>query len=777
MPDRYLGEKYTENTLDLLRSIIRVATATLSQYENMDNNGGNKLQLYQIFRKLSKKATDDEPDELKLLRSLKAYFERKFPELFTGYLGSVVVFFMPGTNDPSPLYFGDYWNEPFKAGSPIKSRKKMDGRIEMISAKLRQYNAPKPEDDKYEYDPGHFFFCSSLHVKIISSLICDDPDNAIITGDLDSCGYSGLTSWAIPKENVELVIPTKNEDHPEFKIKWASDNPDRAYLPPMITSPVYVGEDSLVLMATFLDQQTFSDCKANQISFDRLLFCHNLCASDVLGKFYGSILRSGMAILRDNLQRTHISGRLFREISKNLRADDEDEGKFNYLWTKDGSKGRCLADLESSFSGDLLSDPGNVFEHVIKVEDRIYKQLVKEWCELGYGDSNLPKSMPLSDILKSLEQAQRALNTKGRDHILHQFQVFLLGCLIIRKYEDKFINCFSKSFEEIGGEYKDIEKDSAECSYLLKMAWFLCSTLHDVGYPVQDVDDVVEKLRFRVAKLLTLEEQYVEPINNFHVDEILYDDPRTYIILKDIARNFAEWQGGDKETWWYFFRHLAFNEKHHAIVSTISLCMCLLDYGKHDNIRAIKEFIKKPFWKYLTKHVLLPIILHHVYSWVEFDAAITKSYKVMKCGQKKKNRITGVFEELRTFYDHEQIENPTIKFEENPLAILLALCDIMQETGRPSGAREAYWPNSAADEVYFNGMHGYGDFVYDLTLQYGPNVKSKCITDKSDRFKKLDHLWKICDMSLQGFCFKILAQHKGKKGPPKEIGKNKWDGH
>ena len=68
-----------------------------------------------------------------------------------------------------------------------------------------------------------------------------------------------------------------------------------------------------------------------------------------------------------------------------------------------------------------------------------------------------------------------------RDHMVHPFQVFLMGSLIIDNNYDFFTSTHKRFFE-----------GSATDS--LEFAWLMCSTFHDICYPIQKYEEINKNL-------------------------------------------------------------------------------------------------------------------------------------------------------------------------------------------------------------------------------------------------------------------------------------------
>jgi hypothetical protein len=612
-------------------------------------------------------------------------------------------------------------------------------------------------------------------------------------GRYDSTIYAIPTSAKIEFGNQGVSLTT-----------WRESDDSREDMAAVISSPVFVNHDSFALMASFFNREDFRKVVENENTSDlkEMLLIHGLFARNVFGAFYEALLRDSMDALPKLLERTHISHSLLRESAKHLRVEN---GLFTYKWKKDGKTDLlCCADLEADLFGDVIHDADTVFDHVLKTEKGIYEKLYAEWDDHNLGENPLPSEMPLAEDLRGLEHAQRALGATSRDHIVHQFQVFLMGSLIIRKDEKRFRELFPPNIvkrdatDENGETEEEKKEEEGRQKYLLRLAWFLCATMHDVGYPIGLIDDVAENMRQSACKLLPLGGHFVDKPSSFRIDALLYDDPRTYIILRELTRMITIKSSKSEsskidEALWYFMRHLAFNRKHHAVASVVALCMRLIDGDSPtgtDTIGSAENFFreKNPFGHFIAKHVLMPVLLHHAYTWIDekgkiLDDYITKDKDncVKKTMVYKKSLISDALSSASNFFDPREGAKPGIKFSKFPLAILLAFCDILQETGRPAGARKDEWPDSENDHLEYPDGVG-GPFKFTLNLKYTGDDRSKCEDDCKKRYENLERLSKVFETeSLPLFEVTVHSKYKNSRnemyggGPwTKKFGSDVW---
>ncbi len=217
-----------------------------------------------------------------------------------------------------------------------------------------------------------------------------------------------------------------------------------------------------------------------------------------------------------------------------------------------------------------------------------------------------------------------------RDHFLHQFQVFLLGALII----DKLYNSGPvRSFEKL-------------CGCKLEFAWLAASTYHDFNYAIQELETWMtsffrQTLHVRHYQkdpfifLLDVEKTMVR--NEFlHKIEGLFeaigcgevDDPILRFILGRLTLN-----------------------KNHAALGALTFLNIFKGKGTLTTLAA--------------NHAAASILLHDDLNWQYF------------CG---KTATANCQKWERAFSKKKLL--PQLKFQNMPLAFLLAFCDNVQEWGR-----------------------------------------------------------------------------------------------
>jgi hypothetical protein len=224
-----------------------------------------------------------------------------------------------------------------------------------------------------------------------------------------------------------------------------------------------------------------------------------------------------------------------------------------------------------------------------------------------------------------------------RDHFIHQFQVFLTGCPIIKElYEDIRANLAKntgcKNLDDVNVDF----------------AWMITSTFHDVGYPIErfeswlnsffkdylDVEGIPTGISF--GNIL-LEKKFMEYLDKL---SSLY-----FFIFTDNKRN-KQWKYDQNPIIDYPIRNMfmdkLINQRNHGLISAI----CLLDRIENSAYaRKIKNYVNT------------------IFSASVFPAALAIALHD------------------KDVFSNEKIG--LIEFKRTPLLFLLIYCDTLQEWGRP----------------------------------------------------------------------------------------------
>lgn len=233
------------------------------------------------------------------------------------------------------------------------------------------------------------------------------------------------------------------------------------------------------------------------------------------------------------------------------------------------------------------------------------------------------------NIHEKLEPMLKELYPEYRDHFLHQFQVFLIGSIII----DKLI--ISK-------------KINLDIDFLSK-GWLLASTFHDFAQAVQKYDDwnktfFKESLKIDVLEALELKKYYVENAFMSSMEHIISALAKCYCDFEDQDRinNYNKIR--------HFFYHQITDKKNHGLLSSLSL------FKRFDAISEFNELILSS---------ATAIAIHDDSIWQAMSGLLVNS--------NEKDWITN----LCTLKPMSRL-----KLSIQPLAFLLILCDNIQDWGR-----------------------------------------------------------------------------------------------
>ena len=249
-----------------------------------------------------------------------------------------------------------------------------------------------------------------------------------------------------------------------------------------------------------------------------------------------------------------------------------------------------------------------------------------KWIKILW-ESNFSKTYP--DIHERFEPLLKELYPKYRDHFCHQFQVFLLGTIIV----DYLI--------ELGTFDGDKE--------ILSKGWLLTATYHDFAQAVQRYDDwnktfFKESLNIKILESLELKKYYVEHTFSSSIEHIISALGGCFCDLDE--QNPTD----DYNKIRHFFYHQITENKNHALLSSLSLLKLFGNNGEFHTI-------------------VLPsasaIAIHDDDIWQALNGTLDNTNKNDCC----ENICT-----LKPL--------PRLKLEIHPLSFLLILCDSIQDWGR-----------------------------------------------------------------------------------------------
>ncbi len=141
-----------------------------------------------------------------------------------------------------------------------------------------------------------------------------------------------------------------------------------------------------------------------------------------------------------------------------------------------------------------VSDNENEFDRQMEIAEKIYEPILKVIAKRMLRGTNQYDNY--SRILKALRVAQdHVFTTKEfkRDNIIHQIRVFLLGCYVLYEEKEFWIKQIQEDFNKILHLIK-----SEDISYTFNdvlSAWTIASLFHDIGRPIEDAKEALEKYK------------------------------------------------------------------------------------------------------------------------------------------------------------------------------------------------------------------------------------------------------------------------------------------
>ncbi len=294
-----------------------------------------------------------------------------------------------------------------------------------------------------------------------------------------------------------------------------------------------------------------------------------------------------------------------------------------------------LETIKNLSYASILTDFKNEYDQITdptKESKLILDTLQKLW-EGKYGKNETAK---LFDSFNKIEPVLKSI-PRYRDHFVHPFQVFLMGSLVI----DANYSLFHKLHDQRFGK---CQADS------LDFSWLVCSTFHDIGYPVQLYEAFSKKF---FSDFLQTEDSPVL----IQTEKILFAEGNLNYV-DNLAGLYIHYKG-TKGQWIYNstysmdsdLRKIRNNmiseiqQRNHGLISSLSLLRKVL----------AEDFAKKDLDNYLAGR----------YSTDIFPAALAMA--------------------LHDEHMLVKLGTPLV-FEEMPLAFLLVYCDLVQESGRSEEA-------------------------------------------------------------------------------------------
>lgn len=269
------------------------------------------------------------------------------------------------------------------------------------------------------------------------------------------------------------------------------------------------------------------------------------------------------------------------------------------------------------------------------------------------------------------------LDPRYRDHYLHQFHVFLLGCYILdRMYREPEIKRFNKRF-----------------SNPVEDVWLFASSYHDYNYSIQNYNEWIASF-FRNTLFLNRNPTYLRLDECYVKEDYMFK-------TKELCDAFGI--GVDRTALLFFYEKII-NDKNHAFIGALSL-LKLFDQSKTAEIKRDSLLLAAK-----------AIALHDEDIWMHFAGRtdIRSSYD------------KEVLALLADFSRKKVLEN--LRFGDDPISFLLIFCDTIQEWGRVG--RDYEKTEAKLDDVSFS----------DNTLLVNISVRDEDAFNKKkseiDRVKK-----------------------------------------
>ncbi len=216
-----------------------------------------------------------------------------------------------------------------------------------------------------------------------------------------------------------------------------------------------------------------------------------------------------------------------------------------------------------------------------------------------------------------------------REHFVHQFNVFLIGYLILNNVNDVWFEHFRKVLD---ANTTNSDPTISHSSLDVFRTWFLASMMHDTGYPLGKAGDWTGAL---VSRMFGIEENQNRRVN---VTESLAN-----VLMRQGA---ADWMG----------------------FLTAKLCSI---FSPGPRVAALRQSIRDAFYGELGEDVVAALVLIRAAEQLEIDESISAWAGTAIAAHEK-----AVWDRLNHIY-----------FQTHPYAFLLFFCDSSQEHGRRRNAQ------------------------------------------------------------------------------------------
>jgi len=292
-------------------------------------------------------------------------------------------------------------------------------------------------------------------------------------------------------------------------------------------------------------------------------------------------------------------------------------------------------------------------------------EIVVTWVKkLWKNHLSLTQTASSFDFYEEFESILK-LDREYRDHFLHQFQVFLLGTLILDGIFPKFQDSYKKPFVRL-------DKNSVFKS------WLITSTFHDFAYPLERYtkwnDELFERLlnikksptEIGFEKIITEKKflEYLDQIDN---------------LLSCYKTSGSNWCCKNPHTTNEDLRRFLLNkivhERNHGVLSSLALLK------KSESEQISDETLSTEIYP-----AAVAIAIHDEGIWQPFRGK-KPSWRSESCEWEKE------FSKCN-YLNH-------LDFSNQPLSFLLIFCDTAQEFGRP---KFPYLKDASASKALFEDI-------------------------------------------------------------------------
>lgn len=357
---------------------------------------------------------------------------------------------------------------------------------------------------------------------------------------------------------------------------------------------------------------------------------------------------------------------------------------------------REIYEIRNLIYADELREVANEF-FSINPEDYPF---VKKWFKDLWGNEKILKvKAKYPDIGGEYEDLLKKLSPTYRDHFTHQFQVFLVGALIM-----------DKVFEIYTPDKNKNKKDN------WSRGWLLAATLHDFAYPVQDYDQwsnvfLRQILRFdEPLSSLELKRAYVENTLLSRIEHIIPSlNTSSYKGLKekekvDLCNRIRR-----------FLYYEITERKNHCLMSSLALLKVFESKIEIFSNLVLPASIAiaihdDDIWHILSgqrNETRFPETGRYIANLLNIKEKLTgeelskqkpEFVEILKSKKFASQWLVDICSDIWDIFERPPL--PHIKFEDQPLAFLLILCDNLQDWGRPFGDEELQKNLKAADPKF-----------------------------------------------------------------------------